>query len=133
MGVVDPFVRELLENEPSCTWFGFVIEEATQGRATVTLVVASEHVNGNGMTHGGVVFAVADQAFAMAANTCIPYAATADAQIHYLAPSRLGQRLEAVAHVEWSDDRRAIVDVMVTAEGTPIASYRGMARASRRA
>lgn len=133
MGVVDPAVRALIAQEPSLTWFGFTIEEASQGRAMVSLVIAAEHVNGNGMAHGGVVFAVADQAFAMAANTVLSHAATGDAQIHYLAPCRAGQRLEAVAEVRWSDARRAVVDVIVTADGVTIATYRGMARSARRA
>lgn len=133
MGGVDPFILEVLDREPSFEWFGFAIEEATDGRATVSLLVAPEHVNANGMAHGAVVFAAADQAFAMAANTLIPYAATGDAQIHYIAPSRVGQRLEAAARVTWADERRAVVDVVVTADGGVVATYRGMARATRRA
>lgn len=133
MGVVDSFITEVLDNEPSFAWFGFTIDEATEGRAVVSLVVAPEHVNANGMAHGAVVFAVADQAFAMAANTLIPYAATGDAQIHYIAPSRINQRLEARAQVSWIGEHRAVVDVTVTADGAMVASYRGMARATRRA
>ncbi|OIU88099.1 MULTISPECIES: PaaI family thioesterase [unclassified Microbacterium] len=133
MGVVDPFIVGVLENEPSWRWFGFAIDEATEGRATVSLIVDSGHVNANEVTHGAIVFAVADQAFAMAANTLIPHAATGDAQIHYLAPSRLGQRLEASAVTSWADARRAVVDVTVRADGEAVATYRGMARATRRA
>ncbi|MGX5697160.1 PaaI family thioesterase [Agromyces soli] len=133
MGTVDPFIRDVLDAEPSFAWFGFEIHEATEGRAVISLVVAAGHVNANDMAHGAIVFAVADQAFAMAANTLIPHAATGDAQIHYLAPSRLGQRLEATARASWADERRAVVDVTVTADGTVVATYRGMARATRRA
>lgn len=132
MGAVDTFIVGVLENEPSWKWFGFEIEEATEGRAIVSLEVGAGHVNANQMTHGAIVFAVADQAFAMAANTLIPHAATGDAQIHYIAPSRLGQRLVATARASWSDERRAVVDVTVTADGTAVATYRGMARATRR-
>ena len=35
MGVVDPFIQGVLQNEPSFAWFGFTIEEATEGRAVV--------------------------------------------------------------------------------------------------
>lgn len=132
MGAVDAFILGVLENEPSWEWFGFSIEEATEGRAAVSLVVGPGHVNANQMAHGAIVFAVADQAFAMAANTLIPYAATGDAQIHFIAPSRLGQRLVATARASWADERRAVVDVTVTADGTAVATYRGMARATRR-
>lgn len=132
MGTVDPLVRDIAANEPSLAWFGFVIEEATSGSAVVSVTVGTEQVNANGMTHGGLVFAVADQSFAMAATTVLGYSATADAQIHYIAPSRVGQRLVATAKVSWHDERRAIVDVIVAADGESVAVYRGMARAVRR-
>lgn len=132
MGMVDPFIVQVLEDEPSFAWFGFTIDEATEGRASVSLVVGPGHVNANDMAHGAIVFAVADQAFAMAANTLIPHAATGDAQIHYLAPARRGQRLEGTARATWADERRAVVDVTVTADGVVVATYRGVARATRR-
>jgi acyl-CoA thioesterase len=130
---VDPFIRAVLDAEPSYAWFGFTVEEATGGRATVSLPVAPGHANANQVAHGAIVFAVADQAFAMAANTVIPHAATGDAQIHCLAPTRVGQVIRAVARVTWSDERRAVVDVIVTAGDDVVATYRGMARATRRA
>lgn len=132
MGVVDPFILDVLDQESSVGWFGFVIDEATEGRAVVSLEIVERHLNANRVAHGGVVFAVADQAFAMAANTVIPYAATADAHIHYLSPVYAGQRVEAAAQVGWADERRAVVDVRVTADGAIVATYRGLAKATRR-
>lgn len=132
MGAVDPLVREILAGEPSLAWFGFTVDEAVSGRAVASTQVGPEHVNANGMAHGGFVFALADQAFAMAATTVLHFSATADAQIHYLAPAHVGQRLVATAQTSWHDGRRAVVDVIVTAGGDVIATYSGMARAVRR-
>ena len=72
-------------------WFGMALEEVGPGRATMTLTVAPHHCNGHGTCHGGVIFALADSAFAFACNsattrrtvaaaratvsfTCTPYA-----------------------------------------------------------
>jgi acyl-CoA thioesterase len=132
VGQIDPFIVEHAMDEPSLAWFGFTINEASDGVAVVTATVNSEQVNGNGVAHGGLVFALADQAFAMAANTVIQYAVTADAQISYLAPAMTGDRLTATARVSYSDDRRAIVDVVVSTEVRALALYRGTARAARR-
>ena len=132
VGPVDPFILTLTSDEPVLEWFGLSIEEAHDGIAVVTLTVAPEHVNGNRMTHGGVVFAVADQAFAMAANTVLPYAATADASIQYLASTKAGDVLIATARTSFRDDRRVVIDVDVTAEARTIAVFRGTARAVRR-
>ncbi|MBX3099528.1 MAG: hotdog fold thioesterase [Salinibacterium sp.] len=131
MGAIDPFISELVLDEPSLRWFGFSIVEAHDGIAIVTLAVGTSHVNGNGTTHGGVVFALADQAFAMAANTVLRFAATADAQIAYLASTRVGDLLVATARTAYHDDRRAVIDVEVMSRDRTVALYRGTARALR--
>lgn len=132
MGVIDPFVLALTADEPVLDWFGLTIEEAHDGFARVTLPVIASQLNGNRMAHGAVVFAVADQAFAMAANTVLRYAATADASIQYLSPTRAGDLLVANARCTYVDDRRAVVDVEVVAGDRVVALYRGTARAARR-
>lgn len=132
MGTIDPFIRELTSDEPVLDWFGITIHEAHDGVAVVTLTVDPQQVNGNRMAHGGVVFAVADQAFAMAANTVLRYAATADATIQYLAPTRAGDLVTARARTTYHDERRAVIDVEVVASGRVVAMYRGTARATRR-
>ena len=132
MAIVDPFIVTLTSDEPVMEWFGLTIVEAHDGIAVVTLTVAPEHVNGNRMTHGGVVFAVADQAFAMAANTVLPYAATADASIQYLSSTGAGDELTATARTSFHDGRRAVIDVDVTVGSRTVAVFRGTARAVRR-
>jgi acyl-CoA thioesterase len=132
VGVIDPFILELTSDEPALDWFGLTIEEAHDGQATVTVTVGPQHVNGHRFAHGGVVFTVADQAFAMAANTVLRHAATADASIQYLAPTHIGEMLTATARTSFCDGRRAVIDVDVTTDGRTVALYRGTARAARR-
>lgn len=133
MGIIDPFVAEHALLEPSLAWFGFTIEQAHDGGAIVTGTISEAQVNGSGIAHGGVLFALADQAFAMAANTVLPYAATVDAQVQFLGPARAGDTLTATAQVAHADARRVVVDVVVTADGHTIALFRGTARAVKRA
>jgi len=133
MGTIDPFILTLTSDEPALDWFGLTIEHAHDGSAVVTVTVSAEQVNASRRTHGGVVFAVADQAFAMAANTVLRYAATADASIQYLAPTGAGDVLTATARTSFRDERRAVIDVDVTADGRTIAVFRGTARAVRQA
>lgn len=132
MARVDPFLLELIAEEPSLSWLGAVVEDAHDGDAVVTAVVRPDQVNANGISHGGLVFALADQALAMAASTVLGVAATADASIQYLAPSRVGDTLTATARTSFADGRRAVVDVEVTVDGTVVALLRGTARAFRR-
>ncbi|WP_431778950.1 PaaI family thioesterase [Microbacterium aurantiacum] len=132
MGHIDPFILQLTAEEPVLQWYGLTIVEAHDGVATVTLTVTPAQLNGNRMAHGGIAFAVADQAFAMAANTVLHYAATVDAGIQYLAPTRAGDVLTARARTTYHDGKRAVVDVEVSADDRIVALFRGTARAARR-
>ena len=55
--------------DPASTWLGMELGEMDEGRATLTLTVAPHHLNGHGICHGGVIFALADSAFAFACNS----------------------------------------------------------------
>ena len=131
--VIDPIIVDLMLGEASLEWFGFEILEANGGTATVALTTRDEQANGAGAVHGGVVFALADQAFAAAALTVLGSAVTGDAAIQYLVPSTAGSMLTARARTSFHDERRAVIDVDVVSNGRTVAVYRGTARAIRKA
>lgn len=128
---VDDRIAQLIADEKSLSWFGFRVEDALDGKAVVSIVVTQEQANAHGFAHGGVVFALADQALAMAANTLLPLAVTSDAQIQYLAPVRAGDEVVARARTSHHDQRRAVIDVEVSVNGETVALLRGTAKASR--
>ncbi|WP_407924184.1 PaaI family thioesterase [Corynebacterium occultum] len=99
-----------------------------QGKASAYLTVEPDMVNGIEVVHGGFVFALADYAFACAANSVLPRVATVDAQISFLAPARLGETLVAEAVVSFTGGRRIIVDVTVTTADRTVALFRGTGR-----
>jgi len=128
---VDERISDLIANEKSLSWFGFRVEAARDGNATVTITILPEQANAHGFAHGGVLFALADQALAMAANTLLPFAVTSEAQIQYLVPVRAGNEVVARARTAHHDQRRAVIDVEVSVNGETVALLRGTAKASR--
>ena len=66
--IADP-ARSMLAADRSLEGLGIQVLRASEGRATAVLRVTPEMANGHGIAHGGLVFALADTAFAMAANT----------------------------------------------------------------
>lgn len=123
--------RSLLAADRSLERLGITVEQGADGRAVASLIVVPEMANGHGIAHGGFVFAVADTAFAVAANTLGPDIATADAAITYVTPALIGERLIATAEVTFNEGRRVIVDVAVRAGDRTVAIYRGTGRALR--
>ncbi|GAA2137144.1 hydroxyphenylacetyl-CoA thioesterase PaaI [Arthrobacter humicola] len=128
--IADP-ARSMLAADRSLEGLGIQVLRAREGRATAALRVTPEMANGHGIAHGGLVFALADTAFAMAANTFGAGIATAEASISYISPARISEELVASAEVTFHEGRRMIVDVVVRAGERTVAIYRGTGRALR--
>ena len=56
------------EHDQAARMLGMVIERSMPGEAVVSMVLRDDMMNGFGITHGGLVFALADTAFAYACN-----------------------------------------------------------------
>ncbi|QDC10375.1 hydroxyphenylacetyl-CoA thioesterase PaaI [Oceanicola sp. D3] len=111
-------------------WFGMELGAVAEGTASLTLTIAPHHCNGHGICHGGVIFALADSAFAFACNSRNQSTVAQQNQITYLAPGRLGETLTATARETSLQGRTGLTDVTVTGEeGRVIAQFRGLSRA----
>ena len=109
---------------------GMELVAVDEGCATLALTVEKRHCNGHGMCHGGIIFALADSAFAFACNSRNQATVAQHNIVSYLAPGRLGDRLTAVATELSLTGRSGIYDVKVTNQsGTVIAEFRGFSRA----
>ncbi|WP_320537105.1 hotdog fold thioesterase [Pseudarthrobacter sp. IC2-21] len=128
--IADP-ARSMLAADKALEGLGIRVLSASAGRSTAVMSIAPEMANGHGIAHGGLVFALADTAFAMAANTFGAGIATAEAAISYVSPAQIGDELVASAEVSFHEGRRMIVDVMVRAGERTVAIYRGTGRALR--
>ena len=110
-------------------WLGMTLGEVGPGRAVLTLDVAAHHCNGHGTCHGGVIFALADSAFAFACNAGNAATVAQHATISFIAPARAGDALRAEAREVSLRGRSGLYDVTVTRDGAPVAEFRGMSRA----
>lgn len=108
---------------------GMSIDDVGPGRATLSMVVHENMVNGLDICHGGFIFTLADSAMAFASNSHNRRAVAQHAEVFFLAPARRGERLVATAAERHRAERTGIYDVTVrTAAGAVIAEFRGMTR-----
>lgn len=99
------------------------------GRATVTLRIGEDMVNGQGNCHGGYLATLADSAFAFACNTGDEVTVAAGFDIVFVRPARLGDRLTATAVERARFGRSGLYDVAITRDdGQLIAEFRGRSR-----
>ena len=110
---------------------GIAITDVGPGRATATMQVSEEMVNGHGICHGGYVFLLADTAFAFACNTHGGPVVAAGADVSFLAPVRAGVELVAEAVERVLRGRSGLYDVTVRSAGAVVAEFRGRSRALR--
>src|SRR5262245_66195344 len=101
------------------------IVEVCPGRATLTMTVKPEMVNGQRIAHGGFIFTLADSTFAFACNSHNQRAVAAQGDITFLRPGKLGDKLVATAREISRSGRSGIYDVRVTVGDTVIAEFRG--------
>jgi acyl-CoA thioesterase len=108
---------------------GIVLDEAGDHRARAHMVVEAWMSNGHGICHGGLVFALADTAFALACNSGDDDAVAAACDVVFVAPARTGDVLVAEAEARTRYGRSGIYDVTVRRDdGTVIAEFRGHSR-----
>jgi len=105
---------------------GMQLVEAAPGRARVSMRVRADMVNGHEICHGGLVFALADSAFAFACNSYNDATVAASGTIDFLAPARSGDELTAEARELWRTRRNGIYEItVVNQRGERVALFRG--------
>jgi acyl-CoA thioesterase len=113
-------------NDRASPALGMRIEEMKEGGAVMGMTVREDMVNGHDLCHGGLIFSLADSAFAFACNSQNFNTVAAGARIEFLAAGRLGDRLTAVAEQVSQGGRTGIYDVVVTnQENKTVALFRG--------
>jgi acyl-CoA thioesterase len=107
---------------------GMELLEAGGGRAVVRMTVTEGLMNGHAVAHGGVVFALADTAFACACNSYGPVTVAAGAEITFVRPVRAGDVLTAYAQERVRFGRSGLYDVTVRRGDEVVAEFRGRSR-----
>ena len=109
---------------------GIDIEVPAAGSVVATMPVRDDMVNGFGICHGGLVFALADTAFAFACNAYDATCVAAAASIDFLRPVKAGDALRAEAREDRRDDRTGFYTVEVrNRDGELVALFRGRSKA----
>src|SRR5579875_3922884 len=108
----DPVAAMMAADRASAA-LGIEVVEHGQGWARARMTVRDDMTNGHAIAHGGLIFALADTAFACACNSFGPVTVAATADITFIAAARSGDVLEASATMRTRYGRNGIYDVTV--------------------
>jgi len=127
--LADQVARFMLAAEGAGPAWGVEIEEAREGYARVRMKVRADMLNGHGTAHGGMIFALADTAFAYACNGRNLKSVAAHASIAFLDAAREGEVLVAEAQEAALAGRSGVYNVAVRGgDGRAVAEFQGLSR-----
>lgn len=120
--------QAMLERDTFSQWLGVEVLAIAPSTCTLRMTVREDMLNGFGVAHGGIVFSLADSAFAFACNTHGHVTVSIENSITYPAAIRRGDVLTAVAREEALSERLGYYRVDVTrTNGEVVGLFRGTA------
>src|SRR3954447_25011850 len=109
--------------------WGIRIEDARAGYARLSMKVRADMLNGHRIVHGGMVFALADTAFAYVCNGRNEKTVAAQASIVFLGSAAEGEILIAEGGEVATPGRGGVTRISVrTDDGRAIAEFTGYSR-----
>ena len=124
--LADSVAQAMWSRDNATQALGMAIVSVSPGQATIAMTVRPDMVNGHHICHGGLIFTLADSAFAYACNSYNQNTVASACSIDFLAPAKEGDVLEAEC-VERSLSRRTgVYDTTVRIRGgKTVALFRG--------
>ncbi len=120
-----PGVQAMMKKDEASRGLGIELVDQGEGRAVTRMTIRADMVNGHAIAHGGLIFMLADTAFACACNSHGPVTVAASADIVFVAPAREGDVLVAEAIERTRFGRSGLYDVTVRRGADVIAEFRG--------
>jgi acyl-CoA thioesterase len=121
-------LEAMLAKDRFSEWMKLRVTHFAEGSATVEMTIREDMLNGFGVVHGGVTFALADSAFAFACNSRNNLTLALDAQISFIKKVSLGDVLTATVEELHNGRTTGVYEVKITNQKNElVAAFRGTA------
>ena len=122
-------MRTMLDADAASASLGIRALWVAPGQAEMAMTVTPVMLNGHQIGHGGMVFTLADTAFAVACNSYNRNTVATGCDIDFVAQVRAGDELRALAQERYRRGRSGLYDVTVRrGDGVVVAEMRGRCR-----
>ncbi|SFN84752.1 hydroxyphenylacetyl-CoA thioesterase PaaI [Xenorhabdus japonica] len=118
---------EIMYAQDACAQtMGMHIEHIDVGFARLSMKIMPNMLNGHQSCHGGILFSLADTAFAYACNSEGLAAVASGGNIDFICPALVGDQLTATASVRHQGKKTGLYDVeIINQNGKVVAIFRG--------
>ncbi len=122
----EEIVNLMYEKDSFSQWLGIQIEKISAGTCQLRMKVREEMVNGFGIAHGGISYALADSALAFASNSIGFKSVSIETSISHHRPIHLNDILVAEAKLDFQTSKIAWFTVTIKVlNRQKVATFRG--------
>ncbi|HNX25084.1 MAG TPA: PaaI family thioesterase [Spirochaetota bacterium] len=122
------YAKDVVAKDPMATFLGIEADEVRQGYARCSVTIKPEFLNAVERAHGAIIYALMDQAFAVASNSTGNIAVSVNFSVNYISAVRDGEKIFAEATPVNVGKKVSVWNIEVRGKGEKIiASGQGIA------
>ena len=95
MKTPNQIIQQMLESDAYSNWLGITVQSIDLGKCSLSCTVTNEMLNGFGIAHGGITYALSDSALAFASNSYGNQCMSIETSIAHIKSVQLGDLLTA--------------------------------------
>lgn len=118
-------VHKMFDNDAFSQWLGITIINIEAGSCTLSLQIRKEMLNGFGIAHGAITYALADSALAFASNSHGKHAVSIDTSINHIEALKEGDVIIATAKENSKKNKFGFYTIEVTCNDKLVALFKG--------
>jgi len=118
-------VDKMMSNDAFSQWLGIEVCEIEAGICVLEMTIRPEMLNGFGIAHGAITYALADSALAFASNSHGRQSVSLDTSINHIEALRAGDKIRAIAKEESLKNRFGVYTIQILKNETLVALFKG--------
>ena len=118
-------VSQMFENDAFSRWLGISVDEISTGKCVLSMTIRKEMLNGFGIAHGSITYALADSALAFASNSHGKQSVSIDTSINHIESLKEGDIITAVAQENAIKNKFGFYTVKIRKQDAIVALFKG--------
>lgn len=115
----------MMSNDAFSQWLGIEVCEIDTGICVLEMTIRPEMLNGFGIAHGAITYALADSALAFASNSHGRQSLSVDTSINHIEALKSGDKIRAIAKEESLKNRFGVYTIQILKNEMLVALFKG--------
>jgi acyl-CoA thioesterase len=125
MMTASEIVSKMFDSDAYSQWLGISIDNISEGKCELSMTIRKEMLNGFGIAHGSITYALADSALAFASNSHGRHSVSIDTSINHIESLKDGDKITAIAKEEALKNKFGFYTVEIKKENIIVALFKG--------